>query len=106
MSNFAGAALRKVIETVRSSYYPADFRTGTTPMSTRRPYTRARIAKPGEITRPPKPRTIMPAYYAMSHNFKQSKRRFGALLLLTLILLVFFVVCFGLGIPLRRWGGW
>jgi hypothetical protein len=101
MSGFAGVALRKVMETIRSSYYPADFRSGTAPMSTRRPYTRARIAKPGEIPKPPKPRTIMPAYYEMSHNFKQSKRRFGALLLLALIFLVFFVLCIGLGFPFR-----
>lgn len=102
MSGFAGVALRKVMETIRSSYYPADFRGGNATMSTRRPYTRARIAQPGERPKPPKPRTIMPAYYEMSQNFRQSKRRFGALLLLALIFMVFFVVCLGLGITFRR----
>jgi hypothetical protein len=102
MSGFAGMALRKVMETIRSTYYPADFRGGNAPMSTRRPFTRARIAQPGEIRKPPKPRTIMPAYYEMSQNFKQSKRRFGALLVLALILLVFFVLCIGMGVPFRR----
>ena len=102
MSGFAGVALRKVMETVRASYYPADFRTGNAPLSIRKPVTRARMAEPGEVARPPKPRSIMPAYYEMSHNFKQSRRRFWALLALAVILLVFFVVCFGLGIQLRR----
>ncbi len=85
MSGFAGVALRKVMETIRSTYYPADFRSGNPTMSTRRPYARARIAQPGELPKPTKPRTIMPAYYEMSQNFKQSKRRFGALMVLALI---------------------
>lgn len=102
MSGLGGAALRKVQEVIRSTYYPADFRAGNAPLSIRKPVTRARIVEPGEGTRPPKPRSIMPAYYEMSHNFKQSKRRFGALLVLALILLVFFVVCLALGIQFRR----
>lgn len=102
MDHLAGQALRKVMQTVRSSFHPAQYRGPEPVVTSRKPVTRARMAEPGEIARPPKPRSIMPAYYEMSHNFKQSRRRFWALLALAVILLVFFVVCLGLGIQFRR----
>lgn len=99
---FAGAALRKMFEELRSSYYPAS-RRGPSAASSAKPLpTRARIAKPGERRVPAPPRYKLSGRYVISQRMQHARHRFWAFLLLTFILLALFIICFGLGIPLRR----
>ena len=96
MSGLGGAALRKVMETVHSTFYPAQYRGPDPVVSSKRPVTRARVAAPPEIKPPGPRRSIMPAYYEMSQNFKQTRHRFRALMILALLLLVAFILSIGL----------
>jgi len=98
----AGWALRKVNEELGTSYYPRNRRGPAAPTSKKPLAVRARITDPGLKRVPGWSRYQLSGRYVISQRMQHARHRFWAFLFLTFILLALFIICFGLGIPLRR----
>lgn len=98
----AGWALRKVNEELGTSYYPRNRRGQAAPTSKKPLSGRARIADPGLKRVPGHSRYQLSGRYVISQRMQHARYRVWTYVFLALLLLILFVVCFGLGIPLRR----
>ena len=98
----AGWALRKMNEELSTSYYPGRGRGPAAHTSKTSLPARARIADPGQGRAPGSSRYKLSGRYVVSQRMQHARYRFWAYLFLAVVLLVLFVICFGLGIPLRH----